>query len=127
MDNLIRLVERLVEGKMDKQAVNHREKVGDVHAKLTVEESGDDQKLEAPFTVSVMVESIPNKITFPKIDPYDGMTDPGDFLSHYQSSMSLMNGCNDTMLCRGFITGLRGIALSWFRKFRQRASTILQA
>ena len=49
---------------------------------------------EPPFSEGIMKEVLPKKIVLPKIDQYEGKTDPTDHLCHYRQSMTLHECCN---------------------------------
>ena len=46
---------------------------------------------------------------------FDDSIDPYDHMLHYNQAMTL-NSSNDLLLCKVFLTSLRGPALAWFHK-----------
>ena len=51
----------------------------------------------------------------PQIESYDGVKDPLDYLETFKTLMHLQ-GVLDEIMCRAFLTTLRGAARIWFSR-----------
>ena len=51
----------------------------------------------------------------PSLDSYDGMRDPCDHIATFKTTMNLQ-GVLDEIMCRAFLTTLKGPARLWFSK-----------
>ncbi|XP_057756293.1 uncharacterized protein LOC130975525 [Arachis stenosperma] len=67
-----------------------------------------------PFTAEVMNFVLPMRFTLPTtLTPYDGLSDPKKYIKKFTSIM-LVNGASDKVLCRCFPSYLDGPTLDWF-------------
>ena len=53
----------------------------------------------------------------PAFTMFDGSNDPYDHMLHYNQAMTLNTG-NDSLLCKVFLTSLRGPTLTWFHRLQ---------
>ena len=51
----------------------------------------------------------------PEVEAYDGSKDPLDHLKSFKTLMHLQ-GVADKIMCRAFLTTLKGLARVWFSK-----------
>jgi len=66
-----------------------------------------------PFTTEVMRAQLHEKWKWPKVDPYDGTSDPDAHVKAYMTQANLFSG-DLRVHCRLFPTTLKGIALEWY-------------
>ncbi|XP_025670070.1 uncharacterized protein [Arachis hypogaea] len=67
-----------------------------------------------PFTAEVMNFVLPRRFTLPTtLTPYDGLGDPKKYIKKFTSIM-IVNGASDKVLCRCFPSYLDDPALDWF-------------
>ena len=70
-------------------------------------------RTDSPFTTSVNSFPLPHKFRMPQIDSYDGVKDPLDHLETFKTLMHFQ-GVADEIMCRAFLTTLKGVARIWF-------------
>ena len=70
-------------------------------------------RTDSPFTSSVNSFLLPHKFCMPQIDNYDGVKDPLDHLETFKTLMHVQ-GVVDEIMCRAFLTTLKGPARVWF-------------
>ena len=66
-------------------------------------------RTNSSFTASVSSFPLPHKFRMPQIDSYDGIKDPLDHLETFKTLMHLQ-GVADEIMCRAFLTTLKGAA-----------------
>ena len=71
--------------------------------------------MDSPFTAPVTSFPLPVKFCMPQIEAYDESKDPLDHLESFKSLMHLQ-GVADEIMCRAFLTTLKGPARVWFSK-----------
>ncbi|XP_057757755.1 uncharacterized protein LOC130976832 [Arachis stenosperma] len=77
-------------------------------------ENDDQESSPGPFTAEVMNFVLPRRFTLPTtLTPYDGLGDPKKYIKKFTSIM-IVNGASDKVLCRCFPSYLDGPALDWF-------------
>ena len=64
---------------------------------------------ESPFAQHIQTCLVPERFKLPNLKSYDGTIDPVDHWQQYDSIMSLQN-TPDGLMCRAFITTLKGSA-----------------
>ena len=69
----------------------------------------------SPFTTFVNSFPLPHKFRMPQIDSYDDVKDPLDHLETFKTLMHLQ-GVADEIMCRAFLTMLKGAARIWFSR-----------
>ena len=67
---------------------------------------------ESPFAQDIQTCPVPGKFKLPTLESYDGKTDPVDHWQQYGNIMSLQD-VPDGIMCRGFVTTLKGSARMW--------------
>ena len=72
-------------------------------------------RTDSPFTAPVNSFPLPSKFHMPQIDSYDGVRDPLDHLETFKTLMHLQ-GVAVTIMCRAFLTTLKGAARIWFNR-----------
>ena len=72
-------------------------------------------KTNSPFTPSINAFPLPQKFRMPQIERYDGVKDPLDHLETFKTLMHLQ-GVPDKIMCRAFLTTLKGPARIWFSR-----------
>ena len=72
-------------------------------------------RTDSPFTASINSHPLPLKFKMPSLDSYDGMRDPFDHIATFKTTMHLQ-GVPDEIMCRAFLTILKGPAWVWFSK-----------
>ena len=70
-------------------------------------------RTDSPFTASVNSFPLQHKFRLPQIDSYDRVKDPLDHLETFKTLMHLQ-GVVDEIMCRAFLTTLKGAARIWF-------------
>ena len=72
-------------------------------------------QMDSPFTAPITSFPLLPKFRMPQVKAYDGSKDP---LNHLESFKTLMNlqGVSDEIMCRAFLTTLKGLARVWFSK-----------
>ena len=73
------------------------------------------QRTDSPFTNEVLNRPLPPKFCLPQLNSYDGAKDP---LNHIESfkTLILLQMTPDEVMCRAFLTTLKGTARVWFSK-----------
>ena len=67
----------------------------------------------SPFTASFNSFPLPHKFCMLQMDNYDGVKDPLDHLANFKTLIHLQ-GVVDKIMCRAFLTTLKGAAKIWF-------------
>ena len=78
-----------------------------------------------PFNAEIINVSCYGKAKMPKIDLYDGTTDPEEHLGVYKAQMYVQN-VDDAACCHYFPATLNGVAQSWFNGLPSGAVTCFQ-
>ncbi|XP_072087170.1 uncharacterized protein [Arachis hypogaea] len=77
-------------------------------------ENDDQESSTGPFTAEVMNFVLPRRFTLTTtLTPYDGLGDPKKYIKKFTSIM-IVNGASDKVLCHFFPSYLDGSALDWF-------------
>ena len=71
--------------------------------------------MDSPFTTEVLNRPLPPKFHLPQLESYDGSRDPLDHIESFKTLMLLQMTPNEVM-CRAFLTTLKGAAKVWFSK-----------
>ena len=74
-----------------------------------------DDMLSSPLRQHILDYELPRRFVIPTFATFDGSTDPYNHMLHYNQTM-ILNAGNDHLLCKEFLTSLRGHALAWFHK-----------
>ena len=77
-------------------------------------------RTDSPFTASINSYPLPPKFKMPSLDSYDGTGDPVDHIASFKTTMHLQ-GVLDEIMCRAFLTTLKGPARVWFSKIPPNA------
>ena len=72
-------------------------------------------RTDSPFTASINSFPLPHKFCKSQIDSYEGVKDPLDHLETFKTLMHLQ-GVADEIMCRAFLTTLKGVARIWFSR-----------
>ena len=70
---------------------------------------------DSPFMASINGHPLPLKFKMPSLDSYDGTYDTCDHIATFKTTMHLQ-GVLDEIMCRAFLTTLKGFAWVWFSK-----------
>ena len=70
---------------------------------------------ESPFTKRVDEYPLPAKFKVSQLETFDRLKDPLDYLDSFRTVMRLQ-GVSDEIICRAFLTNLRGSARVWFNQ-----------
>ena len=70
---------------------------------------------DSPFTASINGHPLLPKFKMPSLDSYDGACDPFDHIATFKTTIHLQ-GIPDEIMCRVFLTTLKGLARVWFSK-----------
>ena len=73
------------------------------------------RRTDSLFTASINEHPFPSKFKMPSLDLYDGTHDPFDHIATFKTTMHLQ-GVLDEVMCRAFLTTLKGSARVWFNK-----------
>ena len=71
--------------------------------------------MDSPFTTEVLNRPLPPKFHLPQLESFDGSRDPLDHIESFKTLMLLQMTPNEVM-CRAFLTTLKGTARVWFSK-----------
>ena len=77
------------------------------------------QRMDSPFTTEVLNRPLPPKFHLPQLESYDGSKDPLDHIESFKTLM-LLQMTPDEVMCRAFLTTLKGVARVWFSKIPLR-------
>ena len=83
--------------------------------KIAINLDGMLKRTNSPFTTKALKCPLPPKFKLPQLEVYDGMKDPLDHISAFETILNLQQTPNE-MICRSFPTTLRGAAREWFNK-----------
>ena len=72
-------------------------------------------RTNSPFITSINSHPLPSKFKMPSLDLYDGTCDPCDHIATFKTTMH-RQGVLDEIMCRAFLTTLKGPARLWFSK-----------
>ena len=72
-------------------------------------------RIDSPFTASVTSFPLPPKFRMPQVESYDRYKDPSEHLESFKTLMHLQ-GVADEIMCRAFLTTLKGPARIWFSR-----------
>ena len=73
------------------------------------------RRTDSLFTISINEHPFPPKFKMPSLDLYDGTHDPFDHIATFKTTMHLQ-GVLDEIMCRAFLTTLKGSTRVWFNK-----------
>ena len=76
---------------------------------------GPKDMLSSPLGPHILSYEPPHGFVMQPIAMCDGSTDPYDHMLHFNQTMILSAG-NDHLLCKAFLTSLKGPALAWIHK-----------
>ena len=72
-------------------------------------------RTDSPFTASINGHPLSPKFKMPSLDLYDGTRDLFDHIATFKTTMHLQ-GVPDKIMCRAFLTTVKGPARVWFSK-----------
>ena len=72
-------------------------------------------RTDSLFTATINSFPLPHKFRMPHIDSYDEVKDPLNHLETFKKLMHLQ-GVADEIMCRAFLTMLKGAARIWFSR-----------
>ena len=67
----------------------------------------------SPLSVGLEMARWPATFKMPEVVPFEGRTDPAEFLRVYETAVEAAGG-DDTTKAKGITLALRGVALTWF-------------
>ena len=73
------------------------------------------QRTDSPFTNEVLNRPLPPKFCLPQLNSYDDAKDPLNHIESFKTLM-LLQMTPDEVMCRAFLTTLKGAARVWFSK-----------
>ena len=73
------------------------------------------RRMNSPFTNEVLNHPLPPKFCLPQLESYDGSKDPLNHIESFKTLM-LLQMTPDEVMCRAFLTTLKGAARVWFSK-----------
>ena len=76
---------------------------------------GLEDMLSSPLGSHILSYEPTRGFVMPSFSMYDGSTDPYDHMLHFNQTM-ILSVENDRLLCKVFLTSLKGLALAWFHK-----------
>ncbi|XP_077223339.1 uncharacterized protein LOC143856944 [Tasmannia lanceolata] len=84
-----------------------------------------DNEIQSPFVEAIaQAQLIPN-FDLPRLDHYDGTTDPLEYLQSYKRAMEV-KGANDITICRAFSSYLKRGANSWYGRLKPNSISSFQ-
>ena len=81
---------------------------------------GPEDMLSSPLGQHILSYEQPCGFVIPSFSMYDSSSDLYDHMLHFNQVM-MLNAGNDCLLCKVFLTSLKGPALAWFHKVPQRS------
>uniref|UniRef100_A0A2N9F3B0 Uncharacterized protein n=1 Tax=Fagus sylvatica TaxID=28930 RepID=A0A2N9F3B0_FAGSY len=72
----------------------------------------------SPFTDEIESAELPERFTAPRLETYNGRTDPVAHIDHYHHRMALWR-YRDPLMCRIFPSSLGEVALRWFNQLER--------
>uniref|UniRef100_A0A2N9GUT9 Uncharacterized protein n=1 Tax=Fagus sylvatica TaxID=28930 RepID=A0A2N9GUT9_FAGSY len=72
----------------------------------------------SPFTDEIESAELPERFTAPRLETYNGRTDPVVHIDHYHHRMALWR-YRDPLMCRIFPSSLGEVALRWFNQLER--------
>uniref|UniRef100_A0A2N9H5X7 Integrase catalytic domain-containing protein n=1 Tax=Fagus sylvatica TaxID=28930 RepID=A0A2N9H5X7_FAGSY len=72
----------------------------------------------SPFSDAIEQAELPERFTAPRLDIYNGRTDPVDYIDHYHHRIALWR-YKDPLMCRIFPSSLGEVALRWFNQLER--------
>uniref|UniRef100_A0A2N9G8J0 RNA-directed DNA polymerase n=1 Tax=Fagus sylvatica TaxID=28930 RepID=A0A2N9G8J0_FAGSY len=72
----------------------------------------------SPFTDEIESVELPERFTAPRLETYNGRTDPVAHIDHYHHRMALWR-YRDPLMCRIFPSSLGEVALRWFNQLER--------
>ncbi|XP_075650026.1 uncharacterized protein LOC142620552 [Castanea sativa] len=73
------------------------------------------RRTDSPFTTEVLNRPLPLKFRLPQLESYDSSKDPLDLIESFKTLM-LLQMTPDKVMCRAFLTTLKGATKVWFSK-----------
>lgn len=74
-----------------------------------------------PFSKRLIKIQVPKQLwQLPTVDLYNGSTNPNDYLSAFESTLSY-KGTSDAIMCHTFPLSLKSIVLKWFQSLPPRS------
>jgi len=73
------------------------------------------RRIDSPFTTEVLNRPLPPKFHLPQLESFDSSRDPLDHIKLFKTLM-LLHMTPDEVMCRAFLTTLKGVARVWFSK-----------
>ena len=77
--------------------------------------------MDSPFTTEVLNSPLPPKFRLPQLESYDGSKDPLDHIESFKT-LILLQMTPDEVMCKAFLTTLKGAARVWFSKIPSRTN-----
>ncbi|RZR92464.1 hypothetical protein BHM03_00020756 [Ensete ventricosum] len=94
--------------------VNQR--INDVRRTLkTKDEHTEGPLCGSPFIQEIQDAHISSHFHLPMLEAYDGSSDPTEHVAAFYAQMTLY-GTSDAIMCRAFLTTIRGIARGWYNQ-----------
>jgi hypothetical protein len=72
----------------------------------------------SPFSDAIKLAELPERFTAPRLEIYNGRTDPVAHIDHYHHRMALWR-YKDLLMCRIFPSSLGEVALRWFNQLEK--------
>jgi hypothetical protein len=72
----------------------------------------------SPFSDAIELAKLPERFTAPRLEIYNGRTDPVAHIDHYHHRMALWH-YKDPLMCRIFPSSLGEVALRWFNQLER--------
>ena len=73
------------------------------------------RRMDSPFMTAVLECPMSSKFCLPQLEPFNGLKDPLDHLNTFKTTLGLQQPPEE-ILCRSFLTILKGAAKEWFTK-----------
>ncbi|RZS03070.1 hypothetical protein BHM03_00033187 [Ensete ventricosum] len=81
------------------------------------EEVDESSKGGSPFVPKILDKPVPTNFRLPSLESYDGSSDPSEQIAAFRAQMVLYD-TSDSLMCRAFLTTLRGLAQMWYSQLR---------
>ena len=83
--------------------------------KTTKNLDGMVKRIDSPFTMKILECPLPPKFRLPQLKSYNDLKSPLDHITTFKMILSLQQA-QDEIVCRSFLTTLKGVARVWFNK-----------
>ncbi|RWV84367.1 hypothetical protein GW17_00053916 [Ensete ventricosum] len=89
----------------------------DAYSQSSKEELRESSTGGSPFVLEIQDKPIPQNFRLPTLEAYNGSFDLMEHTTTFRAQMTLY-GTTDTLMCRAFLTTLRGPSRIWYTRLK---------